>query len=332
MGVCKRSIGPNSAHSWCDSFSCTIAQSPRLSSMSKYRPPNLRNQPSNGTSGPKKATFGASILPQEVQITPAKDSSTTSSKDSQPLSSTPTAAQARIDRFKAPPPQPYGLASRGDHRLQDSSAAQHEFFDQIVAAHAAGAKTDSVLADLRKLREAILQAGASPFLKEVFLFSVRLAAPAGRYQTFVPCITYLLALALPLVAPEERVELALLLALQMAHGAGDNSAALAVFFAHTDAAAAPRAHQILHAWVRGDFRRWVQLYNLEQDPAMRAVMEGGIAAMLARMASALTAAYFQLARTELERMFLPHGTTAAQFAAAYAPHWDVGETVILRRR
>lgn len=277
-----------------------------------------------------EATPKPTKTPNSAKAFP-KHSPTDSNKHSASLRQ--NSAEARRARFQNTPAQPYGLASRGDNRLQNSSAAQHEFFARIQAAAAAGAQTDSVLADLRVLREAILHAGPSPFLKQVFLFSVRVAAPAARYQTFVPCITYLLELqARQLVSPEEHVELVLLLALQLAHGAGDNAAALAVFFAHLDARTAPRVHAALHAWVRNDYWQWLEIFNLETDVAMRAVMSGGLPALLRHIANTLSAAYFQLDRAELERKFLPRGTTAAEFAAAYAPQWEVGETVILRRR
>lgn len=291
----------------------------------KYRPPGLRKKPSTQ---PERS-------PPESALTPSSKNHTSPSRaTSTPTKSKPkpSTVQDRLARFQTPPPQPYGLASRGDHRLKDSTDAQHEFYDRILAAADAEAEIDTILADLRKLREAMLHAGPSPFLKQVFLYSVRIAAPAGQYQTYVPCITYLLQQASLLVTPAERVELALLLALQLAHGAGDNSAAFAVFFAHLDARAAPRVYQALHAWVRDDYWQWLEVYNGETDPAKHAIMTGGLAAMLRRMAHVLTAAYFQLGRTELERKFLPRGTTAAEFAAAYAPQWEVGDTVILRRR
>lgn len=300
--------------------------------MSKYRPPGLRKKLESASESGKSSS-NSHTCPSTSASHAAHPTSTHCPRSTQASAPSPNSQlQTRLARFQSSPAQPYGLASRGDSRLQNSPAAQHEFFSRISAAAAAGAETDSVLADLRKLREAILHAGPSPFLKQVFLFSVRFAAPAGRYQTYVPCITYLLREERCVLSAEERAELVLLLALQLAHGAGDSGAALAVFFTHLDARAAPRVHAALHAWVRDDHWQWLQIYNLEQDPAMRAVMSGGVAHILRQIAQTLTAAYFQIDRIELERKFLPRGTSVAQFAAAYAPHWEVGDTVVMRRR
>lgn len=244
------------------------------------------------------------------------------------------AALARQARFSAPPAQPFGFASRGDLRLQNSVAEQRAFFDRTTGALLAGSDIDAVLADLRKLREAMLHAGPSRFLKKVFLFSVRVAAPAGRYQTVVPCLTYLLELrAALLLTGEEKLELVSLLALHISHVAGDTPRALALFFAHTGRDQAPRLWETLVSWARGDYYTWLQKYNSEPDPATFRAMTSGLGDIMRRMVHSLTCAYFQISRSEFETKFLPAGVTLATFMEEYAPHWELKEdTIVFRRR
>ncbi|EGW35584.1 uncharacterized protein SPAPADRAFT_58806, partial [Spathaspora passalidarum NRRL Y-27907] len=113
----------------------------------------------------------------------------------------------------------YGFVSRGeDNRLQQSAYDRERFFISIIGQfiqfnsqtqigdirslinegdlQTANAEVmtppadkitmDSILLSIRKLREALLYTKPTPFHKKVFLFSLRLAAIVGHYQTYIP--------------------------------------------------------------------------------------------------------------------------------------------------
>ncbi|GMM39038.1 hypothetical protein DASC09_063770 [Saccharomycopsis crataegensis] len=54
-------------------------------------------------------------------------------------------------------------------------------------------KVEEILMNLRKLREALLNAKPTEFTAKVFLYSIKVGSRSGHYQTYVPCISYLIS-------------------------------------------------------------------------------------------------------------------------------------------
>lgn len=190
---------------------------------------------------------------------------------------------------------------------------------------------DSILVSLRKLREALLHLLPDDFSRRVFLFSVRVSAPVGHYQTYVPSIHYLLRRGSGISALERR-EMALLLVLHVSHVNGDNSHAFRVFYRYLDRTADMKTLVILESWIHGEYSVWVRMYNAEADPATAAIMAVGVRKVVTHMAACITRAYFNVLVIALEE-WLPRGVTIAMVQEEYGQKWRVeGDNVVVRER
>lgn len=190
---------------------------------------------------------------------------------------------------------------------------------------------DSILVSLRKLREALLHTRPDDFSRRVFLFSVRVSAPVGHYQTYVPSIHYLLRNG-SCISDAERREMALLLVLHISHVNGDNAHAFRVFHTHLDPDADMKTLIVLESWVLGDYGVWVRMYNLEADTATAAVMAVGVRKVVTHMVACISRAYFNLLTFALEE-WLPRGVTIATLQEEYGLKWRVeGDNVVVRER
>lgn len=256
--------------------------------------------------------------------------------------------------------EPYGLVSRGeDTRLQQSEQSRHEFFDRIIdtferekrpAASDTGSSesgsfvgaetqerqtseaTSRVLADLRKLREALLQTEPDDFAKKVYLFSVRVSSAVGHYQTYMPSIQFLLDRGQALLTNDERRELTALLVLHLLHCNNDNFRAMRLFFAEFDAHKDARLHTVLRAWITNDYWTWMACYNAETDHSQYAIMTMGLARMSQRIVECLGLAFFTYNVASFARL-LPRGMLVEQFLERNKLAWAVdGENLVIRQR
>lgn len=261
--------------------------------------------------------------------------------------------QKRKLRFQSvPQKQEYGFASRGETKLQGSESARQKYFEEIVlsffklcdfatksdlcrrldVAHAettnGNMTIDGVLTSLRKLREAMLGHRPTEFSKIVLLFSVRVAAPIGHYQTYLPSINQLLEPKVKL-EPNERQELVVLLILHYAHFRSENSRALSLLI--RGCPHDTRTHHLLRSWIQKDYYRWLSFYKTEEDNLRAELMKFGLPTMLQHMVSAISASYFNLPLSTLNE-YLPPGV-GVEDLKKYGAQWTIeGPTVVVRAR
>lgn len=259
--------------------------------------------------------------------------------------------QRRKNRFEVKTQtHDYGFVSRGETRLQDSETERRKYFELIalsffklcdeatkadmqtiagVVDHKEGNMTmDGVLTSLRKLREALLGSQPSSFSKTVLLFSVRVAAPLGHYQTYVPSIVQLLGPGVNL-SDQERQELIVLLLLHWAHFSNENSRAIQLLV--RGCPDDTRTHLLLQSWITKDYYRWLNLYNAEEDNLRTTILKFGLPAVLRHMVKATNASYYNLPLSLL-RDYLPLDVLVDDLKN-YGAHWHVeGANAVIRSR
>lgn len=190
---------------------------------------------------------------------------------------------------------------------------------------------DLTLTHLRKLREAMLHQNPLQFSKKVHLFSVRISAPVGHYQTYVPSINNLLETP-ELLSDLELREVAVLLVLHISHHNRENEKSFRVFDTHLKRSDNESVYQILVAWATGDFYNWLRLYSQESDHCVHAVMSGGKGEMLSKLAEAMTRLFFTISTKEFQK-FLPERESALGFMEKYAPLWkEENANIVVRAR
>jgi hypothetical protein len=271
--------------------------------------------------------------------------------------------KARQKRFTSKPILPYGFVSRGeDDRLCKSEADRKSFFNEILesfiqycdensslelskyfeylnANHESKESStesnfssskhtiESILLSLRKLREALINLPCDEFTLKVFLFSVRIAANFGHYQTYIPSIMYLLTKKIPL---QDQQEIATLLVLHTSHFNQDNSRAIAYLFKYVPDNI--KLNQILSSWINKDYYNWIKLYNLENDNAKSSIMRFGLQTIMNNMIQCLTVSYYNLKLSDLIQL-LPEGISFETLKHDYNISWNLDlDNVIIRTR
>lgn len=312
--------------------------------MSKYVPPNLRKTDSPDLESDKRRQrllrFGQEKK-AETHGNRSKNHQNNAKFENKP---------AKPTQIKPPH---YGFVSRGEEStLQSNEEAQKEYFEWILQhfekehkklrkelkegpdlANDRNTPTpiDLTLTHLRKLREAMLHQKPLHFSKKIHLFSVRISAPVGHYQTYVPSINHLLELP-ELLSDLELREVAILLVLHISHHNRENEKSFRVFDKYLKRSENESIYQVLVAWATGDFYNWLRLYSQESDHCVHAVMSGGKGEMLSKLAEAMTRLFFTISTREFEK-FLPERENALGFMEKYAPLWrEENASIIVRAR
>lgn len=186
---------------------------------------------------------------------------------------------------------------------------------------------ESILSSLRKLREALLPLDCDAFSIKVFLFSVRLSANFGHYQTYIPSINYLLDKN---ISAEDKAEIGSILVLHASHFNNDNSRAITYLFKYV--ATDLKLKHVLLAWIQKDYCNWVKLYNTESDSGKSSVMRFGLKNMIRHITTCISASYYNLKITELNQ-FLPKGVTLEVLKKDYGVDWELTDSnVAVRKR
>lgn len=262
----------------------------------------------------------------------------------------------------------YGYVSRGeDNRLQKSHSERLDFFKYIVNSficysnantasdlskdfdrfiHKSGIlpefnsaeilekpTIDSILNNLRKLREALLHERADEFTKKVFLFSIRVSVNIGYYQTYIPSITYLLHSNNSLLLEDlEKQEIATILVLHTAHFNEENSKALQLYFKYINTSEI-KTLKILKSWINKDYYNWIKYYNLETDNGKAFVMKFGLPRMVHYMINAINMSYFNFRLKDFQDIYLPNGLSYTQLSDKYKTNWKLdNDTIIVKER
>lgn len=190
---------------------------------------------------------------------------------------------------------------------------------------------ESILSSLRKLREALLHIPPTEFTKIVFLFSIRISASIGHYQTYIPSITYLLEKAKFLLSAIEVCELATLLSLHLVHCNNHCASAIETYYKYevNDI----NLLKTITSWSKMDFFTWIIIYNKETNGCKTSIMRMGLTKMIKHLIDCLTSAYFNLDKKYLEEFILPNGIDFGVLVEKYNCTWkQVDGMIILRER
>lgn len=274
----------------------------------------------------------------------------------------------RASRFSDTPTRlgDYGFVSRGeDNRLQRSSKERDAYFQKIMKSFSQycadndkfaltkelhkyidgvepedkeGSNElvtiDSILASLRKLREAMINSTPNKFMVHVFLFSIRISALIGHYQTYIPSINYLLSPELvQLLEPLEIRELSTLLILHLVHFNNQCTKALEIYYKYFKSNENSTLLTIINSWVLNDYHTWTKIYNLETDNAKSTLMRYGIKTMVQHIVLAIEKSYFNLDKSYLNNTILPNGVNYSTLLEKYDVKWqDEGTNIIVKKR
>lgn len=255
-----------------------------------------------------------------------------------------TASKGVTEPQKPASNESYGFVSRGQEtRLQFNELAQRRFFDHILETFQDSSKLETkqggsksvpahVLTDLRKLREAFLSREPDSFTKKVMLFSTRVSATVGHYQTYLPSIAYLLERARDLLEEAEHREIVLILCLHMAHCNNQDSRAIETYLEHLPQVQNSRVFKTLLAWALPDYFSWIQIYNTESDHSFYAVMAMGLPRVMKHMLESFTASFFSYSVKDFEGL-LPKGLSLPNFLESYGEKWvRTDDMLVIRER
>lgn len=191
---------------------------------------------------------------------------------------------------------------------------------------------DSILTSLRKLREALIHTKVDDFSKEVFLFSIRISANIGHYQTYIPSINFLLDQNIDKLTKEETREIATLLILHVLHFNRDFNLSIRLFYKYLDAEKDQKILSVITSYMVDDYYTWTKLYNAEVDSSVLAMMRYGVKHMVQLIIDCFTSSYFNMDVHELER-FLPNGVVYETLAKEYKAPWvQNGDNIVIRQR
>lgn len=209
----------------------------------------------------------------------------------------------------------------------------------ITSSKAMASSLSSILSSLRKLREALLHSPLEDFTKRVYLFLIRLSALTNHYQTYLPCITYLLRdRPISILSKLEYTEISTLLVLHTCHFNNNHSAALAYYYRYLQGPDGQDKTnidtlRIVLSRVHNDYHTWIQLYNVQSDHACAALMRMGLNSVLSSMVETISKSYFSLDFNHLEKHMLPRGIDFKYLQANCKISWTCSEsTVIVRPR
>lgn len=158
---------------------------------------------------------------------------------------------------------------------------------------------DSVLSDLRKLREASLHLESCGLSKLVFLLSVRVGCLMKRYETMVPAAAFIMAHE-ELVTKEEMREVASYYTLYLCHHLNASSLAIREFFAYLEYDQSIK--EILHAWIREDYVSWFLLFKTQHDPYIKQLMDSGKKVMAGHMIKVFSKSFFAYPVSSVETL------------------------------
>lgn len=260
----------------------------------------------------------------------------------------------------------YGLLSRGDNTLKDSSERRKQFFQEILKGKVfqhlpkdnvliAGdsepstkslglhgpyggfggnaeipAEVASTLKKIRALREALVAYPPDLFTKEVFLYSIRVAASARHYETYVPCTLYLLDKAHDLLSRDEEREIVRLLILHISHCNGDNYRALNFFFKYLQTEENANLYALLQAWITEDYYNWLLYFKETSDAGCRAILTFGLDKMVNHMVQSMNSAYFSYPIDAIEKL-LPEVETWDSFKKRFSIVWPEDDGILTIR-
>lgn len=260
----------------------------------------------------------------------------------------------------------YGFVSRGeDNRLQKSRDERERFFKRIinefvlycdhtskaslskelqlfVEEELAGTREcekskyaiESILSSLRKLREALLNSSPDKFSVKVFLFSVRISASIGHYQTYIPSINYLIGGgAKELLTCKEVDELATLLILHLSHFNNQHTRAIETYNKYFGETKNEPLLHIITSWYLKDFNTWIKFYNSETDNLRSRIMRFGINEVVKCIINTISLSYYNIDLPFLQRT-LPNGIDMNTLITEYKVPWKLtdNKTIIIKER
>lgn len=265
----------------------------------------------------------------------------------------------------------YGLVSRGHvNELQSSAEAREKFFDTIqtkflqltlstrssrvinYAREVTVTKSlidevqyvpeevitiESILMQLRVLREAILSLAPSDFHKEVLIYSVLVSAVYGHYQTYMPSFLTLINDVLPELLETTRLEdyyreeefqrVSTIYVYHLVHYANDCPAAFELLGQYYS----PESplYEFIGCWVDKDYFQWRREFDAEHDPALHRVMAFGELTMAKEALARVGKSYHRMECSELESVL---GMDWSRIVAELKCEWTLENDVVYIRK
>ncbi|KAK6464511.1 hypothetical protein DFJ63DRAFT_71563 [Scheffersomyces coipomensis] len=206
---------------------------------------------------------------------------------------------------------------------------------------------DSILSSLRKLREALLyidhsKNGGSTSIKtkeieqftaKVYLFSIRLSANIGHYQTYIPSINHLI-LHKSLLNDDEFEEISILLILHLLHFNNLQSKAIKIYYDNElhkrKTSGTIKLWQVLQSWIHQDYVQWLKLFNSEKDTCKLTIMKFGYDKIMKHMINVINQSYFTILERDLyndllQQEFLKTKCDINDIIVKYKLNWKVEE-------
>lgn len=221
-------------------------------------------------------------------------------------------------------------------RVDDTIGSYIESTGSISRSSAGSKPTitlESILASLRKLREALLHTKPEEFNKIVYIVSVRLSTSIGHYQSYLPGIKYLLEDCPHLLTVEETKEMANLMVLHFLHFNNEPQFAMKYYFKYLKDEGAYRTWDIIESWIHKDYLNWFRLYNTETHNLRSKLMNFGVPKMVPIMIKSITKSYFTYQYEDFKILLLPNGTSYEDLIGEYLAPWEKnGDTILVRNR
>lgn len=198
---------------------------------------------------------------------------------------------------------------------------------------------DSILMQLRVLREAILAIPPTEFHKQVLIYSILVSAVYGHFQTYTPSFLTLLNDVLPELYETSQLEdyyrdddqfqrVCTIYIYHLVHYANQPAEAFTLLGQYFS----PESplYEFIGSWTDRDYFQWRRAFDAETDPALHRIMAFGEATMAKAALARVNNGYLKMDRTELEQLL---GSNWQNLTREVGYDWQLnGDVVFVRRR
>lgn len=311
-------------------------------------PPSNPNKPvySHSQSSSKYSSILGSPRSQSNSSATGSTSSMSSYSSNTTASTNPSLNSDRKPTSRIPSlpmKQSYGLLSKGNsNSLQTSEHDRQEYFDsiqthflqlavsvndpkivpyarnitvsknlveEITTAPINVVPIDTILMQLRVLREAILSIPPTEFHKHVLIYSILVSALYGHYQTYTPSFLTLINDVLPELYETTQLEdyfhddsqfqlVCTIYIYHLIHYANDPVEAFRLLGQYFS----PESpiYEFIGSWTDKDYFQWRRAFDNESDPALHRIMAFGEITMAQAALAKVGKSYHRMERNELE--------------------------------
>lgn len=271
-----------------------------------------------------------------------------------------------------PKKEAYGLLSKGNsNSLQTSEHDRKEYFDSIqthflqlavsgndpkIVSYARNITVsknlveeittapinivpiDTILMQLRVLREAILSIPPTEFHKQVLIYSILVSALYGHYQTYTPSFLTLINDVLPELYETTQLEdyfhddsqfqlVCTIYIYHLIHYANDPVEAFRLLGQYFS----PESpiYEFIGSWTDRDYFQWRRAFDNESDPALHRIMAFGEVTMAQAALAKVGKSYHRMERNELEHTI---GMQWPSIAQRLGCEWQLENDIVYIRK